>query len=76
MIQSVSIRNFAIIEQLDLQLQNGFMVITGETGAGKSIIFDAISLAIGGRASTEMIRHGQKSAQVEVVGTSLHIICM
>lgn len=67
MIQSVSIRNFAIIEQLDLQLQNGFMVITGETGAGKSIIFDAISLAIGGRASTEMIRHGQKSAQVEVV---------
>ena len=65
MLKSLSISNFAIIEELELDLSKGFIVITGETGAGKSIIFDAIELLLGGRANTEMIRFGHISAKVE-----------
>ena len=66
MLQQISIRNFAIIEHLELPLHRGFVAITGETGAGKSIILDALVLALGGRANIDMIRHGQKKAQIEV----------
>lgn len=67
MLKKLSISNFAIIEELNLDLSNGFIVITGETGAGKSIIFDAIELLLGGRANHDMIRFGTISSRVEGV---------
>ncbi|MCX5721107.1 MAG: DNA repair protein RecN [Nitrospirae bacterium] len=57
--------NFALIEQLNLQFQSGFTVLTGETGAGKSLLIDAIALLVGGRASTDQIRSGEEEAQLE-----------
>jgi DNA repair protein RecN (Recombination protein N) len=57
--------NFALIEQLSLQFQSGFTVLTGETGAGKSLLIDAIALLVGGRASTDQIRSGEDEAQLE-----------
>jgi DNA repair protein RecN (Recombination protein N) len=65
MLEKLRIQNYAIIEQLDLELPNGFIVLTGETGAGKSIIFDAIQLLQGSRANSDMIRTGKRSASVE-----------
>ena len=67
MLLHLSIWNFAIIERLDLQVREGFIALTGETGAGKSIIFDAMELAMGRRASIEMIRRGAQRAQVEAL---------
>ncbi|MGC6507164.1 MAG: DNA repair protein RecN [Myxococcota bacterium] len=67
MFRQLRIRNFAIIESLDLDISNGFIAITGETGAGKSILFDALDLVLGGRATTEMVRRGADQAQVEGV---------
>ena len=65
MLTHLSIKNMAIIESLQLDLQQGMTVLTGETGAGKSIIIDAISLLIGDRASTELIRHHEDKAVIE-----------
>ena len=56
MIVELSIENFAIAEKLHIDFTSGFNVLTGETGAGKSIIIDAISLILGGRASKGLIR--------------------
>jgi DNA repair protein RecN (Recombination protein N) len=63
----LNISNIAIIESLALQFGSGFNVLTGETGAGKSIIIDAVNLLLGGRASTELIRTGCDVAAVEGV---------
>jgi len=63
----LAIENLAIIESLRLQFGPGFSVLTGETGAGKSIIIDAVTLLLGGRASTEIIRTGCDTAIVEGV---------
>ncbi len=65
MLVELNIANFAIIEQLRLQLAPGFNVLTGETGAGKSIIIDAVGLLLGGRADTTMVRAGAEMAQIE-----------
>ncbi|MBM7648126.1 DNA repair protein RecN (Recombination protein N) [Bacillus ectoiniformans] len=65
MLQELSIRNFAIIEELSLSLEKGLTVLTGETGAGKSIIIDAVHLLVGGRGSSEFVRHGEKKAEIE-----------
>ncbi|MCG3778510.1 MAG: DNA repair protein RecN [Nitrospira sp.] len=65
MLSELRIVNFALIEQLNLQFQSGFTVLTGETGAGKSLLIDAIALLIGGRASTDQIRSGEEEAQLE-----------
>lgn len=65
MLAELSIKNFAIIESLSVSFQKGLTVLTGETGAGKSIIIDAISLVVGGRGSTEFIRHGCNKAEIE-----------
>ncbi|MBC7236241.1 MAG: DNA repair protein RecN [Chloroflexi bacterium] len=65
MLIELSIRNFAIIESARLQFGPGFTVLTGETGAGKSIIVDAVALLLGGRASTEVIRTGCDMASIE-----------
>ncbi|MCF8563608.1 DNA repair protein RecN [Alicyclobacillus tolerans] len=65
MLLELSVRNVALIESIHLQLQPGFTVLTGETGAGKSILLDSIGLLLGNRASSEWIRHGQDKAVVE-----------
>lgn len=65
MLTELSIKNFAIIDQLRLTFEEGLTVLTGETGAGKSIIIDAISLLIGGRGSSEFVRHGCDRAEIE-----------
>jgi DNA repair protein RecN (Recombination protein N) len=67
MLLELTITNFAIIDKLHLTFHQGFNVLTGETGAGKSIIIDAVSLLLGGRAATDVIRAGTDSAFVEGV---------
>ncbi|WNB93598.1 DNA repair protein RecN [Bacillus sp. NEB1478] len=65
MLAELSIRNFAIIDELSVSFNKGLTVLTGETGAGKSIIIDAIGLLIGGRGSTEFVRYGTPKAEIE-----------
>lgn len=65
MLNELSIRNFAIIESLSVSFNKGLTVLTGETGAGKSIIIDAIHLLVGGRGSAEFVRHGEDKAEIE-----------
>lgn len=65
MLTELNIKNFAIIDSLNITFEKGLNVLTGETGAGKSIIVDAVELALGGRASSEMIRSGCDEAVVE-----------
>ena len=65
MLNELSIRNFAIIEALSISFKKGLTVLTGETGAGKSIIIDAIHLLVGGRGSAEFVRHGEEKAEIE-----------
>lgn len=65
MLTELNIKNFAIIDSLNIVFEKGFNVLTGETGAGKSIIVDAVDLVLGGRASSEMIRSGCEEAVVE-----------
>lgn len=67
MLHNVSIRNFALIDRIDLELGRGLTVFTGETGAGKSIAFDALSLLLGGRANVEVIRPGADDCTVQAV---------
>jgi len=67
MLQELSIRNLAVIEQITVRFYNGFHVLTGETGAGKSIVIDALGLVAGNRGSTDMVRHGCDRADVEAV---------
>src|ERR671919_1746313 len=67
MLTELRIRNFAIIESLSLPLARGFNVLTGETGAGKSIIVGALSLLLGERASAESVRTGAERAVIEGV---------
>ncbi|MBF0530913.1 MAG: AAA family ATPase, partial [Deltaproteobacteria bacterium] len=67
MLIELSVKNFALIESLNLSLAEGFNVITGETGAGKSIIVGALNLIIGGRASTDLIRQGAEEAEVQAL---------
>ncbi len=69
MLTELHVRNFAIIDELTLQLGPGFNVLTGETGAGKSIIVDAVSLLLGGRADSTMIRSDADYALVEGIFT-------
>ena len=65
MLAELRIVNFALIEQLHMQFQSGFTVLTGETGAGKSLLIDAIALLVGGRGSSEQIRSGEEEAHLE-----------
>lgn len=65
MLLSLSIKQFAIIEALEIELKDGLTVLSGETGAGKSIIIDAIGQLIGIRASQTLVRHGENKAIVE-----------
>jgi len=65
LLREISIKNFAIIENLEITFDEGLTVLTGETGAGKSIIIDAVQLLAGGRGSQEFIRHGATKAELE-----------
>ncbi|BCU81605.1 DNA repair protein RecN [Polycladomyces abyssicola] len=65
MLREMSIRHFAIIDHVRLTFDNGFHVLTGETGAGKSILIDAIGLLVGGRGSADFVRHGKGKAEIE-----------
>ena len=67
MLTELTITDFAIIDELRLQLASGFNVLTGETGAGKSIIIDAVGLLLGGRADVAFLRAGAQAARVEGV---------
>lgn len=64
MITELSIRNFAIIDDISITFHDGLTVLTGETGAGKSIIIDAVQLLTGGRGSVEFVRHGAEKANI------------
>lgn len=68
MINHISIRNFAIIENTEIDFEEGLNIITGETGSGKSIVIEAISLALGSRADSTFVRHGEKKAIVQLAG--------
>lgn len=70
MLQSLSIRDFVIVDTLDIEFSKGFTVLTGETGAGKSILIDALSLAIGARGEGGITRAGAEKAEISV---SFHI---
>lgn len=65
MLKEITITNFAIIDALTASFESGMSVLTGETGAGKSIIIDALALLCGGRGSSDMIRHGQEKAVLQ-----------
>jgi DNA repair protein RecN (Recombination protein N) len=66
-LKELRIKNFAIIDEIHVPFTEGLHVFTGETGAGKSILVEALSLALGGRASADMIRSGQETATIEAV---------
>ncbi len=66
MLSELHIQNFAIIDKLDLKLGPGLIILTGETGAGKSIILDAVEMVVGGRADTTVVRTDAPAALVEV----------
>ena len=67
MLQRLTITNLAIIENIDVSFGEGFTVLTGETGAGKSLVIDSLSLLLGARASNELIRQGEESASIKGV---------
>src|SRR5213592_3428305 len=73
MLRFLRVRNFALIDQLELHFKDGFNLLSGETGAGKSIIVDALGLLAGSKASSEMVRSGESRAIVEAAfETELH----
>ena len=64
MLKNLNVKNFAIIEDINISFRNGLTVLTGETGAGKSLIIDSINLLLGDRANSEMIRSGEEKATI------------
>ena len=67
MLTALSIRDVVLVDVLDLEVENGLTVLTGETGAGKSIILDALGLALGGRGDAGLVLHGAKQAVATAV---------
>src|SRR5690625_660989 len=65
MLMELSIQDFAIIDKISVTFGEGLTVLTGETGAGKSIIIDAVQLLAGGRGSVDFVRYGAKKAEIE-----------
>ena len=67
MLRYLNIRNLAVIESVEIEFGPGFTVLTGETGAGKSILVEAVGLLLGGRASSDLVRTGEEVAQIQAV---------
>ena len=67
MLRELRIKNFAVIDELALELGPGLNILTGETGAGKSILLDAFALALGGRGDQTLVRQGLEQGQVTAV---------
>ena len=67
MLRSLNIRDFVIVDTLDIDLEKGFTVLTGETGAGKSILLDALALVLGERADASQIREGKTKAEISAI---------
>src|SRR3954451_19738831 len=67
MLRFLRIRNLAVIDSVEVEFEPGFNVLTGETGAGKSILVEAVGLLLGGRASTDLVRTGEDSAVIEAI---------
>ena len=67
MLQTIALRDFVIVDQLELDFAGGFTVLTGETGAGKSILLDALSLVLGERADSSQIREGAHRAEISAL---------
>ena len=76
MITHISIKDFAIIENVEIDFHEGLNIITGETGAGKSIVIEAVSLALGSRADTAFVRSGKEKAVIQLVGTIMGTECV
>ena len=64
MLEQLSIKNLVVVEDLSAEFQDGMTVITGETGAGKSIIVQALNLVSGGRSDATLVRHGKDKAEI------------
>ena len=71
MLQEIKVKNFAIIEDIEVKFNNKMTVLTGQTGAGKSLIIDAISLVLGARADLDMIRYGESESMISATFTNL-----
>src|SRR6187397_3018409 len=67
MLRLLRIRNLAVIESAEVEFEPGFNVLTGETGAGKSILVEAVGLLLGGRASGDLVRTGEDAAAIEAI---------
>src|SRR5215210_9400743 len=67
MLSLLRIRSLAVIESVDVEFEPGFNVLTGETGAGKSILVEAVGLLLGGRASADLVRTGEDAATIEAI---------
>ncbi len=73
LLSNLTVKNFAIIDNINVDFESGFTAITGETGAGKSLLIDAIGLLLGDRASSNMIRNGESKAIIEGIFTNLSV---
>ena len=73
MLRELTIENVAVIEKANISFDNGFTCLTGETGAGKSIIIDSINAIMGDRVSKDVIRHGAQKASIVAVFENLKI---
>ncbi len=71
MLQSLHIENFAVIKSIDIEFSSGFMVLTGETGSGKSVIIDSIGILLGAKADRELIRNGENHSTVSGIFSDL-----
>ena len=74
MLRTLSIRDFVIVDAIELEFSLGFSVFTGETGAGKSILIDALALALGGRGDASVVREGAAKADITAEFSSLSLI--
>ena len=67
MLSHIYIKNFAIVREIDIDLESGFNIITGETGTGKSVVIQAVSMALGGRGSSSLVGKGCDRALVQLI---------
>ena len=76
MLNLLHIENIAVIEKADIEFENGLSVLTGETGAGKSIVIDALSAITGGRVSKDIVRTGAKAAADIAIASAVQVVLL